>query len=93
MSTLFYLRKFLIRQSIKDFTNAELSELETIILDAIDEELYFPKLAFCKMQLGNDTYVLHDKVSELLESNGFKLVSEHYNLYLKWQNGLLTGQL
>lgn len=93
MSNLFYLRQFLARQNIENFTRAELSELESIILDAIDAELYFPRLACCQLQIstGADSDLLHAKVLELLEQNGFRLVSDHYNLYLKWQNGLLTG--
>ena len=92
MPALYYLNAFLKKQDLTALKENEALELETILLNAISEELENPKARSCWIQLGLSTYSPSPQVLTILNKNGLHFSSGKIYSYLEWNNGLLTGQ-
>lgn len=92
MPALYYLNAFLKKQDLTALNQSEALELETILLNAISEELENPDAHSCWVQLGISTYSPSPQVLTILNKNGLHFTCGKNYSYLEWNNGLLTGQ-
>jgi len=92
MPALYYLNTFLKKQDLTALKENEALELETILLNAISEELENPNSRSCWIELGVSTYLPSPQVLNILNKNGLYFTSGQNSSYLEWKNGLLTGQ-
>lgn len=93
MATLHYLELFIKKQDVSSLNDTEKTELNRLILNAVEEESSTPRhSATCRLELGIPEYAPAPKVLHILEANMIQFVQGQFHSYLEWRNGLLTQE-